>query len=256
MDYWGFGSDIVRRKEGEHMERKLLLLGLLRGEEMHGYQLHDIIDGQLGPGVRLKKATAYRLLSGMAEDGWITFWEEQEGNRPQRRIYAITERGEAAFQRLLRESLPTHSPLDVLGNIGALFLDEIPSAEAAALLSQRRSTVERLLDATRSHETSHDRSVLLRLQTRHLIAELEWLNEIIGRLRSPSLAPAALADLVQPLSAQTEEPDLPGAQATRSVGEARGREPGFPRPKPSPPAESAPRPRRRRPAPKWRPEID
>ncbi|MGD8597706.1 MAG: helix-turn-helix transcriptional regulator, partial [Anaerolineae bacterium] len=76
------------------MERELLLLGLLRSQDMHGYQLHEAIDSHLGMGVQLTKPTAYRLLSNMADDGWVTFREEQEGNRPPRRVYAITPKGE------------------------------------------------------------------------------------------------------------------------------------------------------------------
>ena len=95
------------------MERELLLLGLLRSQEMHGYQLHEAIDSHLGMGVQLTKPTAYRLLSNMAEDGWVTYREEQEGNRPPRRVYAITAQGEVAFQRLLRENLANYQPVGV-----------------------------------------------------------------------------------------------------------------------------------------------
>ena len=48
------------------MERELLLLGLLRSQDMHGYQLHEAIDSHLGMVVQLTKPTAYGLLSNMA----------------------------------------------------------------------------------------------------------------------------------------------------------------------------------------------
>ncbi|MFA9564800.1 MAG: SDR family oxidoreductase [Acidimicrobiales bacterium] len=51
------------------MERKLLLLGLLRSHEMYGYQLNEFIDSHLGATVHLKKPTAYRLLNTMVDDG-------------------------------------------------------------------------------------------------------------------------------------------------------------------------------------------
>ena len=34
----------------------------------------------------------------MEQDGWVTFREEQEGNRPPRRVYKITPEGATAFQ--------------------------------------------------------------------------------------------------------------------------------------------------------------
>jgi DNA-binding PadR family transcriptional regulator len=111
------------------MERKLLLLGLLRSQEMSGYQLNELIDSHMRASVRLKKPTAYRLLSKMADDGWITYTEERQGNRPLRRVYAITPKGEAAFQQLLRDSLADYSPAEFRSAISLAFLDALPAEE-------------------------------------------------------------------------------------------------------------------------------
>ncbi len=137
------------------MERELLLLGLLRAEEMHGYQLNEFIDSHLGSTVHLKKPTAYRLLNQMADDGWVTYRTEQEGNRPPRRIYALTAKGEAAFQRMLRESLARYEPPRFPGNTGLLFLDALSPGEASALLQQRRASVEGLLQEAAAMKTMH-----------------------------------------------------------------------------------------------------
>ena len=61
------------------MEKKLLLLGLLRRQEMHGYQLNEFIDNNLALCTDLKKPTAYYLLDQMSKDGWISAEAEQEG---------------------------------------------------------------------------------------------------------------------------------------------------------------------------------
>lgn len=53
------------------MERKLLLLGILRQQEMHGYQLYEFIERDLAACTNLTKPTAYYLLNKMAEDNWI-----------------------------------------------------------------------------------------------------------------------------------------------------------------------------------------
>ncbi len=165
------------------MERKLLLLGLLRSQEMHGYQLNEAIDSHLGASVHLKKPTAYRLLNEMARDGWITYKEEQEGNRPPRRIYSLTPQGEAAFHRLLRESLADYKPVDLLNDIGLAFLDVLASAEVLPLLHKRRSVIESLLQMVSVHnEHPGSFQLMIEHQRRHLAAELEWLDEIIARI--------------------------------------------------------------------------
>lgn len=166
------------------MERELLLLGLLRSQDMHGYQLHEAVDTHLGMGVQLTKPTAYRLLSNMAEDGWVTSWEEQEGNRPPRRVYAITPRGEVAFQRLLRENLANYQPSDFTCHIGLAFLDELSAEEALPLLQRRRAAMEKLLDTTRAHgEHPGSLQLILDRQVHLLTAELKWLDTVIAQLR-------------------------------------------------------------------------
>ena len=166
------------------MERELLLLGLLRSQDMHGYQLHEAIDSHLGMGVQLTKPTAYRLLSNMAEEEWVTFWEEQEGNRPPRRVYGITPKGEAAFQRLLRENLANYEPSDFTCHIGLAFLDELPAKEALPLLRRRRAAMEELLESTRGHgEHPGSLQLMLERQVQLLAAELEWLDTVMARLQ-------------------------------------------------------------------------
>jgi DNA-binding PadR family transcriptional regulator len=169
------------------MERKLLLLGLLRSGEMHGYQLNEFIDSHLDTIVILKKPTAYRLLNRMAEDGWVTHREERDGNRPPRRVFAITPDGEAAFQRLLRETLVDYQPIVSPGDVGLLFLHALPPAEVMALLQKRREKVENVLAVLHSHEMDREQhSILLLHQTRQLTAELEWLAEVIAYFEAQS----------------------------------------------------------------------
>ncbi|MCA9906066.1 MAG: PadR family transcriptional regulator, partial [Anaerolineae bacterium] len=133
------------------MERKLLLLGLLHGHEMYGYQLNEVLDTHPGTSIQLKKPTVYKLLDQMATDGWLTFREESEGNRPMRRVYDITSEGRDTFQRLLRELLADYTPAEFPTHIALGFLDMLPSIEALDLLRQRRSVIENLLATARSY---------------------------------------------------------------------------------------------------------
>ena len=166
------------------MEREILLLGILRRHEMHGYQLNELIDRHLGTGVQLKKPTAYRLLNRMADAGWVTHREEREGHRPPRRVYTITSQGEAAFQQLLRESLADYKPAEFRSDITLAFLDALPVEEALPLLRQRRSTIESLLQTMRADDKHHGGfQVVIEHRIRHLSTELEWLDDVIDRIK-------------------------------------------------------------------------
>jgi DNA-binding PadR family transcriptional regulator len=166
------------------MGRKLLLLGLLRMQDMHGYQINELIDTHLGTSIQLKKPTVYKLLGAMVDDGWINYHEEQQGNYPTRRVYSITPEGEEAFQQLLRQNLAAYSPTSYLNNIGIVYLDALPGEETAELLSQRRTEVERymqMIEAAEKHQGGFQ--LMLSYTLCHLNVDLEWLDKIISQLQ-------------------------------------------------------------------------
>ncbi len=162
------------------MDRELLLLGLLRRADMHGYQLHEFINQNMASCVDLKKPTAYYLLDKMAEAGWIQPTEIQEGNRPPRQVYQITPAGEAAYQRLLRENLAAYHPVRFAGDIGLAFLDTLPPDERRAALLARRAALAAELAAAQAIPP-HGGSMQLVIDhlRQHLAAELDWLDDVI-----------------------------------------------------------------------------
>ncbi|MCX6045909.1 MAG: helix-turn-helix transcriptional regulator [Chloroflexi bacterium] len=165
------------------MERELLLLGLLRQMDMHGYRLAEFIERDLTICTDLKKSTAYFLLDKMVKQGWITQHQEQEGNRPLRRVYRITPEGEVQFQQSLRENLSRHTSATFVGDIGLSFVDALAPDEAIALLRQRRAALAEDLAAARvvpKHEGAWQ--LLIEHRVVHLEAELHWLDEVLARL--------------------------------------------------------------------------
>ncbi len=167
------------------MERKLLLLGLLRQQDMHGYQIFELLERGLAACMDLKKPTAYYLLNKMAEEGWITEQQIQEGNRPPRHVYSLTEQGEREFQRLLRENLSSYDGATFPGDIGVAFLNALPAQEALDLLARRRSSMLETLDQMRSVPT-HAGSYqwVIQHQIHHIRSELDWLDQVVELMQS------------------------------------------------------------------------
>ena len=165
------------------MERKLLLLGLLRQNEMYGYQINEVIDAHIGSSIRLTKPTAYRILHSMAEDGWVTYREEKEGNRPARRVYTITKSGESHFELLLKQSLREFKPLENVSVISLAYLNMISKREVRSLLENRREGLSRELQAKFDDQADHGLfQIVIENQVLHLSAELEWLKDVIDRI--------------------------------------------------------------------------
>ncbi|HEX5414252.1 MAG TPA: helix-turn-helix transcriptional regulator, partial [Chloroflexota bacterium] len=120
---------------------ELLLLGLLRREEMHGYKLHEFLEQKLGFVSDLKRPTAYRLLDRLLSRGFVERETDREGRRPERMVYRFTPAGEARFEKLLREQLADPARVIHSGNVALLFSDQLPPAERRALLIRRREGV-------------------------------------------------------------------------------------------------------------------
>jgi len=166
------------------MEKELLLLGLLRRNNMHGYQLHDFIERNMATCTDLKKSAAYYLLDQMAQRGWLRVSEESaEGKRPVRRIYTVTDEGEAAYQSLLRSNLAQTFNTTFPGNVGLAYLDDLPLAEVLSLLHRRLSQLQAQAEALRE-VPDHPGSLqyLIDHQRHHLRSEITWLERILDDL--------------------------------------------------------------------------
>lgn len=165
------------------MSRELLLLGLLRRSDMHGYQLSEFIARDLAVCTAIKKPTAYFLLAKMAEQGWINQEEDREGNRPVRHVFRIQPDGETEFQERLRQNLATYQPVYFDGDMGIAFLEQLPVHEALVMLRQRRQEMSLALEEVR-RAPAHKGGFGLVIEHRihHLSSELDWLDQLIAHL--------------------------------------------------------------------------
>ncbi|MCA9904959.1 MAG: helix-turn-helix transcriptional regulator [Anaerolineae bacterium] len=166
------------------MHRELLLLGLLRNEDMHGYRLTEFIAHDMAFCTDLKKPTAYHLLRKMAADGLIDESEEQAGNRPARTVYRITAAGEARFQTLLRENLGQYQSTHFAGDIGLAFIDALPQDEAHAFLRQRHAAISAEIEhlsqiAGQAHQAG-GLALVFDHYLHHLRSESAWLAAVLA----------------------------------------------------------------------------
>ncbi len=165
------------------MEKKLLLLGILLSHDVHGYELNEMLQHNLGIPIEMKKSNAYRLLGVLEKDGLITHTKEQAGNRPMRRVYSITEAGEKKFKRLLRENIAAYAEPEFPSMVGIDLISLLPTEEAIELLYERLEIIEKKVDAftelpaeiLEAHPTT---AYLKRFYTQ----EVAWLKEFISHL--------------------------------------------------------------------------
>lgn len=167
-------------------ERALLLLGILRVQSQHGYQINEFIERNLSRVTDMKKPTAYALLERLSQAGYVEVRSEQEGKRPPRKVYSITPSGERLFLVLLRENLARAERMTFAGDVGLMFLDHLPREEALGLLGQRLARLREQITAY-EHAPRHEHSSGVALALEHILvllrAEQDWLAATIQRLQ-------------------------------------------------------------------------
>jgi len=166
------------------VEDELLLLGLLSGSAMHGYQLNEIIEQRLPMLSKLKPSTAYSALDRLAAQGLAEATVERVGRRPERKVYGLTPAGRERFLDLLRENLRSADLPAYAGDRGLLFHRALPANEVLALLAERREATLARAPRLRRLLESHPPRSAAALVAGHALAlidaEVTWLDGILG----------------------------------------------------------------------------
>lgn len=82
---------------------ELALLGFVRDEPMHGYEIYQklVAGGGIGDVWSVKQPLLYAHLKRLEAEGLVSGTVEMQIDRPARRLLAITPAGEAAFAQWL-----------------------------------------------------------------------------------------------------------------------------------------------------------
>ena len=94
------------------MKIPFYLLGLLiRYGPQHGYRLKQIIEETISDFAKIKLPTIYYHLDKLKENGYVAETTDKEGNRPEKMVYTITDKGEEYYDELLMKQLTeSYSP--------------------------------------------------------------------------------------------------------------------------------------------------
>jgi DNA-binding PadR family transcriptional regulator len=146
----------VRRPVDAADPARHVLLGLLLGGPSHGYILAQAFapGTVLGSVVHLGSSHLYALLSQLERDNLISGARHEQGTRPTRRVYELTEAGRDTVERWIDE--PVARPRDVLLDFPLkLYLAQrLDIGRALALIACQRALFVTYLDDLK-HATDH-----------------------------------------------------------------------------------------------------
>lgn len=169
------------------------LLGLLRDEPHHGYDLKHLLDRYFAPDRPVAFAQVYATLSRLEARGRVVLDGVERVEGPDRHRYAITEEGRAELDRWISVPLEPEPHLQA-----ALFTkvvlailagrDVIPIVDA-----ERHAHIERMRELTAVRRNGPlPLALLADYAVFHLEADLRWLDLTAARvddLRSNVLHP-------------------------------------------------------------------
>lgn len=171
------------------MSLPYIILGLLQQQEQTGYDLKtECFDDCIAHLWTADQAQIYRTLDKLETQGWITCTVEIQYDRPNRKVYRITEAGEAA----LTQWLQAHQPPPILREplLVQLYLAaQLPNQKIVDLLEQELQTRREKLAECEAIAVSLNHSTISREQKMHQLVlklmkqreqiYLNWLQDTI-----------------------------------------------------------------------------
>ena len=172
------------------MSTRLVILGFLRGRPLYGYEIKHMIERIMGDWTNIAFGSIYFALRKLAEEGFIEkVGTEQEGGRPSRTVYQITDAGREEFMRLLRKMWDTVERQTFDFDIGLSFMSSLPIDEVKGYLRKRVTHLEHILQYLEAHQAeeltdtdhvpTHLASTVFDHHRRHLQIELDWTRELL-----------------------------------------------------------------------------
>jgi len=173
------------------MATRLVILGLLREQPLHGYEIKQIIEEHMGDWTNIAFGSIYYALGKLEEEGFVErVATEQEGNRPSRNIYQITEHGQVEFLRLLRDlwRVPQRRYFDF--DIALFFIEALPREEMLSYLRGRVAGLEATLTHLDAHQANQDAQpevpliadAIFEHSRCHIEAELAWTQDLLSKV--------------------------------------------------------------------------
>lgn len=126
------------------MSLKHALLGFLNYTNMTGYELKQHFDQSVHHFWNANLSQIYPTLSQMVEEGLLTMEVEYQENRPNRKVYHITDAGREELQRWLREPMDLQ-PIRHAFLIKVFFGGSLGKEEIAAQLRHNLELHRKLL---------------------------------------------------------------------------------------------------------------
>jgi DNA-binding PadR family transcriptional regulator len=173
------------------MTVRLVILALLRERPLYGYEIKQIIEEHMSDWTSIAFGSIYFALDKLAEEKFIEKVKvAQQGKRPSRSVYQITDAGRDEFLRLLRSVWGELERQYFAIDVGLAFMDALPLDEIKGYLSRRAAQLEEILGHLDSHQqetlaeqgTPRSAVAIFDHSRAHCQTELAWTRDLLAKV--------------------------------------------------------------------------
>lgn len=176
------------------MKIPFYILGLLmRYGPQSGYDLKQIIKREIEDFAKIKLPTIYYHLEKLNDNGYVTYIVDKDGNRPEKQIYSISEKGQTYFQELFKKQLMDETQFEFSFDGILYFKDNISNTELKAILiSKKQKLINNLqllkihqkqtLNSMKNNEIHFCAEAIFHHHIMHYKAELQWIEYVLKGL--------------------------------------------------------------------------
>lgn len=166
------------------------ILGLLYDGPLHGYEIRSIYEKELVPSVRLNVGQVYTTLDRLLRDGLVNPARVAQAERPDKKVYHLTEQGRRLVEDWLRS--PTELDLDLRNEtfLKLMLARRLRRVDALDVLQiERRACFARLHEVTQARAAAArdglgvEAALLLDLAALRLEAFMKWLERCEEAIR-------------------------------------------------------------------------
>jgi DNA-binding PadR family transcriptional regulator len=175
------------------------ILGLLDGQDLHGYRIKSVFEERIGPFWSLNFGQIYQTLKDLKRRGLVEGRLDQGDGHIGRWVYSLTPKGRRALDTWLRRSPRSPQPIRDEIFIRLLVLDRKQLEPSLAQLASQEHVYREHLTRLTAHRRSLEplvteerllNSLAADAALFHAEAHLKWLEHCAAVLKAWSVSPA------------------------------------------------------------------
>ena len=123
----------------------LIVLGMLKKEALSAYDIQKLVEYRnISKWVKISTPSIYKKVIQLEEKGLIKSHIEKEGKMPEKAVYALTDKGEKEFERLMLEISTKSVNIYLDFNAVIVNLDSLPPQDQKVCIKNIESSINQL----------------------------------------------------------------------------------------------------------------